>query len=125
MKSAADGTGVTISSTISYVAHIRSAQSHNDNPIAKAMRVSLYSPGIFLRIYNRNTARKAAIEALMLIIQLEYKVLLFISAKNMIESDIMIATRTPMKRLLLLTFIPATILYRKIELRQRNRISKL
>ena len=81
------------------------------------MRVSRYSPGIFLRIYNRNTARKAAIEALILIIQLEYIVLLFISAKNMIESDIMIATRTPINRLLLLTFIPATIVYRKKELR--------
>jgi hypothetical protein len=35
-KSAADGTGGTISRTISYIAHIRSAQSHNDNPIARA-----------------------------------------------------------------------------------------
>jgi hypothetical protein len=96
---------------------MRSAQSHNDNPIASAMRVSLYSPGIFLRIYNRNTARKAAIEALILIIQLEYIVLLFISAKNMKESDIMIVTRTPIKRLLLLTFIPATIVHRKKGLR--------
>jgi hypothetical protein len=61
-------------------------------------------------------ARKAAIEALILIIQLEYRLLLFISAKNMIESDIMIATRTPMKRVLLLIFIPATIVYRKEEL---------
>jgi hypothetical protein len=34
----------------------------------------------------------------------------------MIESDIMIATRTPMKRVLLLIFIPATIVYRKEEL---------
>lgn len=100
---------------------MRSAQSHNDNPIASAMRVSLYSPGIFLRIYNRNTARKAAIEALILIIQLEYMVLFFISAKIMIESDIMIATRTPMKRLLLLTFIPATMIYRKEGLRYRQR----
>ena len=35
-RNLADGTGGTISSTISYVAQIRSAQSHNDNPIARA-----------------------------------------------------------------------------------------
>ena len=36
MKSAGDGTGGTISKTISYVAHIRSAQSQSNNPIARA-----------------------------------------------------------------------------------------